>query len=176
MPVSFKVQHGILTTEMWDLCIKNRLFAAGKGQKHLFSILILLTISLVLIFATGCTRPASKQLVIYATDNAPRIVIDRVQVSEGSGVYISGRSTLPDGECIQTELLENQQVLAWWPRDVCVEIAEGRWEFLTALGRSGAPERLDPDAEYLIHAWWPKQPEAVDAQFPFDLSGPPPGP
>jgi hypothetical protein len=111
--------------------------------------------------------------VVYATDSAPRIFIDLVQVNEGSGVYVSGRSTLPDGACVKTELLEDQKVLEWWPRDVCVEIANGKWEFLAALGRDGAPERLNPDVEYQIHAFWPDQPDKVDTRFPFDLSGPP---
>lgn len=157
--------------------IKNWLFPAGMRASHETLLrLCLLGISLAVIFAAGCTRPASRPPVVYATDSAPRIIIERVQVNEGSGIYITGRSTLPDGECLQTELLENQTVLEWWPRDVCVEIANGRWEFLAALGRDKAPERLDAGVEYEIHAWWPEQPETVSARFPFDLSGPPPAP
>lgn len=157
--------------------IKNWLFPAGvqASLNHLLR-LCLPAISLVVFLITGCTRPASRPSVVYATESAPRIVIERVQVNEGSGIYLNGRSTLPDGECIMTELLEDQTVLEWWPRDVCVEIANGRWEFLAALGRGGAPERLDSNVEYEIHAWWPEQPDVVNTRFPFDLSGPPPAP
>lgn len=154
--------------------INNWLFPAGPRA----SIVPLLrsclpVISLAVILAAGCTRPASRPPVVYATESAPGIDIERVQVNEGSGIYLTGRSTLPDGECVMTELLENETVLEWWPRDVCVEIANGRWEFLAALGRGGAPERLDPGVEYVVHAWWPEQPEIVTTRFPFDLSGPP---
>ena len=125
------------------------------------------------ILLTACTRPASQPAVVYATDNAPRIIIERVQVSEGSGIYVHGRSTLPDGECVQSELFAGQEVLDWWPRDVCVEISASQWEILVPLGRGGAPQQLDPAAAYEVHAWWPEQPEEVTTRFPFDLSGPP---
>ena len=161
---------------MWELRITNRFRPACEWIDHWFFRLCLSSISLMLIFAAGCTRTASLPSVIYATDSAPRITIDRVQINEGSGIYLSGRSTLADGECVQTRLLENQTDLEWWPRDVCVEIANGRWEFLTALGRNGAPQQLETGAEYEIYAWWPQEPEVVNTRFPFDLSGPSPSP
>jgi hypothetical protein len=129
----------------------------------------------VIILGAGllasCTLPASKPPVVYMTREAPGITIDRVQVNQGAGIYVAGRSTLPDGECVQTELLADEKVLEWWPREVCVEIASRRWEILAALGRQGAPERLDPNAAYEIHAWNPKAPTNTSTRFPFDLNG-----
>ncbi len=120
----------------------------------------------------ACTRPASVPPVVNATSSTPSIAVERVQVDQGAGVFVSGRSNLPNGECVKTELLANKKVVEWWPRDTCVEIDSYQWEMLAALGRNGAPERLDPNAEYEIHAWWPKNPAAVSTRFPFDLNGP----
>jgi hypothetical protein len=119
----------------------------------------------------ACTRPASSPPVVYSTSSAPRVIIERVQVNQGAGIYVSGRSTLPDGECVQTELLANSKNVDWWPRDVCVAVDAGRWEILTALGRAGAPERLEPGNAYEVHAWWPKEPSETLTRFPFDLNG-----
>jgi hypothetical protein len=121
---------------------------------------------------TACTRSGSRAPFVYATDSAPRIMIDKVRVNEGNGVYVSGRSTLPNGECVQTELLVDQQPASWWPRNVCIQIDSGQWEILVALGMNGAPAQLDPNAAYLIHAWWPTHPDTTFTRFPFDLKGP----
>ena len=134
----------------------------------IYLILFLLVAGLL----AGCTRSISRPSVVYATSKAPSITIDRVQVNQGAGVYVAGRSTLPDGACVQTELFVDKKVAEWWPRDVCVEIAANRWEFLAALGRQGAPERLEPDVAYEIHAWYPKNPSEISTRFPFDLNGP----
>lgn len=99
-------------------------------------------------------------------------MIDKVQVNQGEGIYVSGRSTIPDGECVKTELLANAQSVAWWPRDICITVDSGRWEILAGLGRSGAPERLDPGAAYEIHAWWPKKQAETLTRFPFDIKAP----
>jgi hypothetical protein len=119
----------------------------------------------------ACTRPASKPSVVNATLITPGITIDQVQVNQGAGVYVTGRSTLSDGECVQTELTANQKVVQWWPRDVCVEINANKWEILAALGNKGAPKQLEPNVDYEIHAWNPKDPSATSARFPFHLNG-----
>ncbi len=137
---------------------------------------ILKTSLFLFLLAAGllasCTLPASKPSVTVATRSAPEITIERVQVSQGAGVYVSGRSTLPDGACIKTELLIDGKAADWWPKDVCVTVDAGQWEILAGLGRKGAPERLEPGKEYEIHAWWPEDPNQVSTRFPFDLNGP----
>ncbi len=115
----------------------------------------------------SCTRPASRPAVVVETTKMPDITIDQVQVSQGAGIYVAGRSTLPDGECVKTELLAENKVVEWWPRDVCVEIEANRWEILAALGRNGAPKQLEPNVAYEIHAWDPKRPTEATARFPF---------
>ncbi len=127
---------------------------------------------LPVLLLAACTRPASIPSIVIATNSTPSITVERVQVDQGAGVFVSGRSNLPNGECLKTELLANKKVVDWWPRDTCIEIDSYQWEMLAALGHNGAPERLDPNAEYEIHAWWPKNPAAVSTRFPFDLNGP----
>ncbi len=141
--------------------------APASFLRAAFLIVVLLT-----LFVVACTRPASIPSVLVETSNAPGITVEQVQVTQGSGVFVSGRSNLPNGECVKTELLANKKVVKWWPRDTCIEIDSDQWERLAALGHNGAPERLDPNIEYEIHAWWPKNPAAVSTRFPFDLNGP----
>lgn len=146
--------------------------AAKKVIEALSISLLLAAVLLASVLEAACTRPASKPPFVYATSSAPRVTVDRVQINQGTGIYFSGRSTLPNGECIKTELLEDGQKANWWPVDACVTVDLGQWEMLVGLGRSGAPDRLDPGKSYELHAWWPKNPEQVTTRFPFDLTGP----
>ena len=121
----------------------------------------------------ACTRQASTAPVAVPSQSAPHIGIRRVQVTQGTGIYILGETDLPDGECIQTELLAEKRPEAWWPRDVCIQVESGQWEILVSLGRRGAPVQLDEEIQYEIHAWWLNDAQATSIYFPFDLSGPP---
>ncbi len=132
----------------------------------------LIAILLAAALLAACTRPASTPPFTYPTRSAPGVTVEQVQVDQGTGIYLSGRSTLPNGECIKTELLEDGKKANWWPADTCVTVDTGNWEMLVGLGREGAPEHLDPKNNYEIHAWWPKNPEKVTTRFPFDLTGP----
>ncbi len=162
--------RGMLPTErIWEESAVGQRRPAPMGLMLRF---ILVLSYLVAGLLAGCTRSVSKPSVVYATSRVPSITIDRVQVNQGAGVYVAGRSTLPDGACVQTELLVDKKVAEWWPRDICVEIAASRWEILAALGRQGAPERLEPDVAYEIHAWYPQNPSEISTRFPFNLNGP----
>jgi hypothetical protein len=127
---------------------------------------------LAAVLLTACTRPASKPSVVYATSSAPRVTVDRVQINQGTGIFVSGRSTLPDGECVKTELRIDKEKAGWWPQDICVAVDTGQWEMLVGLGSKSAPDQLEPGKDYEIHAWWPKNPEQVTTRFPFNLDGP----
>lgn len=132
----------------------------------------LLALFFLISTLTGCTRSASKANTVYATNPAPSINIDKVVVNENNGIYVTGRSTIPAGECVQTELLSNHTIVKWWPRDVCIQVDAGQWEILVALGQNGAPASLSKNVDYEIHAWWPKKPTQTSANFPFDFNGP----
>jgi hypothetical protein len=127
---------------------------------------------LVAVLSTACSRSASKAPVLPATPTEASLAIDQVQITQGTGIYLSGRSTIPAGECIRTELLADGKPVDWWPGDVCVEVDVGQWEMLVGLGHDNAPAQLPPGVQYEIHAWWPAQPDTVSTRFPFDLDGP----
>lgn len=127
----------------------------------------------LMLLITACTRTASTSPTLLTTESAAPITVNQVRVTQGTGVYISGTALIADDDCVQTELLENGQPVEWWPKDICVQAGEGRWELLSALGRDGAPDELDLKAQYAVRAWSRAQPEATSIQFPFDLVGPP---
>lgn len=128
---------------------------------------------LLLLLITACTRTASTSPTLMTTESVSPITVDQVRVTQGTGVYVSGAGSIAEGDCVFTELLENGQPVEWWPKDICVQIAEGRWELLAALGRDGAPDQLYPTAQYAVRAWSRAQPDATSIQFPFDIEGPP---
>ncbi len=163
-------RHGIL---MNGSTLKTYVVSQSRPAAKKAIIEVLSTILfLAAVLLTTCTRPASTPPFVSTTSNAPRVTVDQVQVNQGTGIYLSGRSTLPNGECIKTELLEDGKKANWWPVDACVTVDTGNWEMLVGLGRQGAPDHLNPGINYEIHAWWPKNPEQVTTRFPFDLTGP----
>jgi len=135
---------------------------------------VLLVVSVIAAALLGaCTRPASKSPAGNSLERSPVITVNQVQVTQGSGIYVIGHSSLPNDECLQTELLANNQAVDWWP-GVCITADSNQWEILVALGKNGAPEHLADNIDYEIHAWWPKKPEETSAHFPFDPGGPQP--
>lgn len=102
---------------------------------------------------------------------AGSITIEAVQV-DAERITVRGRSTLPDGTCLDSELWVNGEAATWWPTGVCAAVAGGRWQLVVPLGTGQAPARLDPDAQYMLRAFLPGGP-AIVSVFAFDLSGPP---
>jgi hypothetical protein len=100
------------------------------------------------------------------------ITIEGVQVTAGEQIMVHGRSTLPDGSCLGTELWADGELQAWWPGDTCVPIQSGVWQLSVSLGRDGAPTELDATARYMVRAYQQNGPNIVSV-FPFDLAGPP---
>lgn len=145
----------------------------------LFYITAITLASLSLLLA-ACTRSVSTEPYVKptsgtpqnATTAAPIVSIEDARVTQGEGIYITGHAALADGECIKTNLLAGGQAAAWWPKDICVQVDAGQWEMLVSLGRSGAPQQLDPKAAYTLQAWWPNQEQATLTQFPLNLNGP----
>jgi len=100
--------------------------------------------------------------------NDGRITIEGVEVTAAQ-VVVRGKSTLPDGICVSTELWADGTLQTWWPADVCVPIRQGAWEFLVPLE---AEQALQPGVQYMVCVYQPGGPNLV-ATFPFDLDGPP---
>lgn len=158
--------YGILSTERrWEESAVGQPSPARIGSIQIHILILLLLAGML----TACTRSLSRPPVALTPGPSAAITIDQVQVNQGAGVYVTGHSTLPDGACVQTELLADQKVAEWWPREVCVEIDANQWEILAALGREGAPGRLDPKVAYQIHAWNPQDPSGTSTRFPFTV-------
>lgn len=102
---------------------------------------------------------------------AGSITIEAVQVDDRR-VTVRGRSTLPDGACLGTELWVDGVLAGWWPAETCVPVQDGTWQQAVPLGVEQAPGALDSAVQYILRAWLPGGPDII-AVFPFDLAGPP---
>lgn len=167
IPLSDSVSYSLEGTLKVSIEQKNALLVLLRRVRN-----TLLVVCFLISTLTACTRSASKAKTVTVTNPVPNINIDRVEVNDNNGIYVTGRSTIPAGECVQTELLSNHTIVKWWPRDVCIQIDAGKWEILVALGQNGAPANLPRNVDYEIHAWWPKNPTQISVNFPFDLNGP----
>ena len=124
-------------------------------------------VMLALLMA-ACTRPASTETITLPAPPGPEqwmVQIERVEIQAGVSIAVNGSAILPPDGCLRTELLENGQPVEWWPDESCVAPdPSGQWELVVPLGRAGAPNELNPQAEYEVHAWWPEAPEQVQGQ------------
>jgi hypothetical protein len=93
---------------------------------------------------TGCSV-----LALKASGN---ITIESVQVVP-SRISFAGRSTLPDGTCLQTQLFADGEPEVWWPSDSCVPVQDGAWRIAVPLGEERVPGELDPTVQYMLRAW-----------------------
>jgi hypothetical protein len=98
------------------------------------------------------------------------ITIESVQV-DGEQVTVRGRSTLPDGTCLGSELWAGGELAAWWPDEACARVDRGAWQLVVPLGVGQAPAALDPDVQYMLRAFLPGGPNIVSV-FAFDLARP----
>lgn len=148
--------------------------AANQIQKirtmknRAFGFLLLLTG----IILTGCSGKAAVTDVIEITDSY-QVLVTGVTVKQGDKIELSGTTTLPEGNCVYTQLLRDGDAVDWWPVGKCFPITGLGWQFSIPLGKEGAPDGLDHEASYTIKVWWPGAPEVTRAEFPFDLAAPP---
>jgi hypothetical protein len=100
------------------------------------------------------------------------ISIEQVQVTAGERIVVHGRSSIPEEACLKTELWANGAQQTWWPVDYCVPVAKGEWRLVVPLATGSRPTELNPLADYLVRAVVEGRAD-VEAEFPFDLAGPP---
>jgi hypothetical protein len=100
------------------------------------------------------------------------ITIEGVQVTAGEQIVVLGRSTLPDGTRLGSELWADGEVQAWWPGDACMRVGNGTWQMVVRLGEGEVPGELDRSAQYMLRVYQQNCPDIV-AVFAFDLAGPP---
>jgi len=95
-----------------------------------------------------------------------------VRVAAGELIAFEGRSTLPDGTVLETQLLADGSPVTWWPKDVPVGVEGGRWDVTVALGDGSAPEELSDDQQYAMRVWARADPSIEAQPFPFDVASP----
>jgi hypothetical protein len=122
------------------------------------------------------TYHASEERVVFVPEEtqAPQgsLTIEGVQVTAGEEIVVHGRSTLPDGTCLGSELWADGELQAWWPGDACVAVENGAWQMVVRLGEGEVPAELDRAAQYMLKAYQQNGPD-IAAVFAFDLAGPP---
>ena len=93
-------------------------------------------------------------------------------MTAGGDVIVHGRSTLPSGTWLASELWSNGELQAWWPSDACMPVDNGTWRMVVRLGEGEVPGELDRPAQYMLRAYQQNGPD-ITAVFAFDLAGPP---
>jgi hypothetical protein len=127
-----------------------------------------ISIVMVVLLIAGC----STSNVGATSDNENQspnsgIAVTGVTVSD-TQIAFHGKSTLPDGACINTKLLADGTPLPWWPSDSCVDQQQNTWELKVPLGDN----KLQADVQYVLNAYQ-RDDQNVATTFAFDLSGPP---
>jgi hypothetical protein len=97
-----------------------------------------------------------------------RIIIEGVRVTAAQ-VAVHGKSTLPDGACVSTELWADGAPQTWWPVDICAPVKQGEWNLAVP---QEVGQELQLGVHYIVRAYQSGGPNIV-ATFPFDLDAPP---
>jgi hypothetical protein len=154
--------------------------------------LFLCGVGMAVMLLSGCQKsasnatpsvPASPGTATYAPPgesgteevivDTPLVNVTGVTVKQGEAITFSGRTSVPQGECLYTELYGNDVLLSWWPVGKCFPVEGMDWEISVPLGEEGAPERLDQWVNYRLRVWWPGEPDVASHSFPFELASPP---
>ena len=98
------------------------------------------------------------------------IQVQDVLVEPGVKVELMGSTTLPEGNCVYTQLVQENAAVDWWPVGKCFPVSSPEWTFSVQLGVEGAPDNLEPDADYCIRIWWPGAPSVTLAEYHFSLA------
>jgi hypothetical protein len=128
---------------------------------------IVLLIGVLLLSGCGSQSPETPQ----SSGLTGSIQTTGVQV-DPQQIIFTGRTTLPEGACIQTQLAIDGEPASWWPVETCADRQEGEWQITVAFAEAGAPDTLDDSAQYVLRAWASTDPTIKAEPFYFDLIGP----
>ncbi|MBG0786828.1 MAG: hypothetical protein H0S79_17165 [Anaerolineaceae bacterium] len=118
----------------------------------------------------GCS-PAPTPTLEPEDQTDYQIQVADVSVTAGDQVALVGTTTLPEGNCVYTQLVQEDTSLEWWPVGKCFPVSSPEWTFAIPLGVEGTPDDLDREANYCIRVWWPGAPSITLAEFHFTLPG-----
>ena len=99
-----------------------------------------------------------------------QIWIRDISVEPGVRMELTGTTTLPEGNCVYTQLAQDSAAVDWWPVGKCFPVSQPEWSFAVPLGAEGAPQNLEPEADYCIRVWWPGAPSVTLAEYHFNLT------
>jgi hypothetical protein len=116
--------------------------------------------------------PTSTTLVEPA-GRPERIVVSGVSVRYQDAIVLKGGTTLPDGSCILTQLIEDDSLVDWWPSQTCAEAQNSGWLLVVDLASEDVPQELSEELEYAVIAWSEEDPEIESEPFHFNLQPPP---
>jgi hypothetical protein len=140
---------------------------------------MIICVAYLLLLVAGCMAPqgvestseSEQETALPSKEIQPsfgEVTIDGVKVT-AEQIIIRGKTNLPDGVCLNTELWADGGLLTWWPIHDCVSIKHGVWEFEFPL----EPETiLQPDVQYVVRAYQASKPDRISI-FYFDLDSPP---
>ncbi len=117
----------------------------------------------------GCL-PAPTQTLEPDMPVEYQIQVQDVLVEPGVQVSLMGSTTLPEGNCVYTQLVQENTALEWWPVGKCFPVSPPEWSFAIPLGVEGAPDDLERDTDYCIRVWWPGAPSITLAEYHFTLT------
>lgn len=100
------------------------------------------------------------------------VTVNRARL-EGNIIQFSGKSSLADGLCVQTQLFENGVPVTWWPINECITLDQGEWSISVTLGEQDAPQELAEMTPYTVRAWAFDNPELQSELFFLDIAPPP---
>lgn len=117
----------------------------------------------------GCL-PSLDQPIATPTMPVYQIQFQDVSVEPGIKIVLIGTTSLPEGNCVYTQLVRDSVTVDWWPVGKCFPVSQPEWSFSIPLGVEGAPENLDPEGDYCIRVWWPGAPSVTLAEYHFSLA------
>lgn len=142
-------------------------------KTHIVGITIISAIIVCLLSGCGIITGADIDTRDANTATTPPKERIRVNHTEaGLVVEFSGTTTLSDGTILQSQLYEDDKLMAWWPVDKAIQVHDVRWQISVPLGENGAPQELSRCANYVFKIWAKDDPSISGGTY-FDLYGPP---
>lgn len=93
-----------------------------------------------------------------------------VQVLPSGQIVVGGKSTLPNGTCLRSQLFVDEKPQPWWPTIACASVQDGSWQIIVPLRDGGVPAHLDPTHQYELCAWKRGDP-TIQSAFSLNLTG-----
>lgn len=98
------------------------------------------------------------------------ITLSMVSTNLCGDIAFSGRTQLPDGTLLNSQLFEGVNPVAWWPSDLDIEVKEGEWSVSLHADETGIIHDLSEGPFYTFTIWEKWHPSVSKTAW-FDLLG-----